>query len=405
MSMFYRVSSAIIAPDLTRDLQLNPEELGLLGGVFFYAFALVQLPLGLLLDRVGARLTMVLLNFIGTSGGLIFAHAADLTEAVMGRGLMGLGMAANLMGPFKLFTLWFDPGKFATLSGLMIAIGTLGSMAATSPLALLVQGLGWRGSFYCLTALHFLLILCLLIFARETAADLPVAPRPVRESSPGRSALKSMKTLFSSWNYWAISLSIFARYGTYVSIQGLWAGPFLMQSLKLSPVRAGNLLLMLSIGYILGCPLGGVLSDRFFRSRKWTLIFGLTISTATTYVLARWQADSLLLMLGAVFFAMGFFNGFNQLSYAHIIGLMPGEMSGTAMAGVNFFTMIGGGAFIHGLGRVIKEMTPSLSSQGDAYRAAFMICFMTLLVALALYVTTRDCASSRSHGARASSAS
>jgi MFS family permease len=390
MSMFYRVSSAIIAPDLSRDLALNPEQLGLLGGVFFYAFALVQLPLGLLLDRFGAKMTMVFLNVLGTAGTLIFANANDLTVGVFGRALMGLGMAANLMGPFKFLTIWFDLRKFATLSGLLISIGTLGSIAATSPLALLVQYLGWRGSFYVLAGLHFLLTLCLLIFAGDTAAEEQADHDAPVDRFSNHSVLNDMKTLISSWNYWAISLSIFARYGTYVSIQGLWAGPFLIQYMKLAPVAAGKLLIMLSIGYIVGCPIGGMLSDRIFKSRKWTLIFGLAISATATFVLAQWQSTSYLALLGAVLFVMGFFNGFNQLSYAHIRELMPWEMSGIAMTGVNFFTMMGAGVFIHGLGSVMKHMAAPLSDGGEAYRTAFLICFGALVVALALYITTRD---------------
>jgi MFS family permease len=150
MSQFYRVSSAIIAPDLSRDLGLNSQELGLLGAIFFYVFALFQPPLGLLLDRIGARISMVLLNCIAILGAIIFAHAGSLPGGVIGRGLLGLGMSANLMGTFKLFTNWFELGKFATITGLLLSMGALGTLAATSPLALLVQALGWRGAFYAL---------------------------------------------------------------------------------------------------------------------------------------------------------------------------------------------------------------------------------------------------------------
>ncbi len=398
MSQFYRVSSAIIAPDLSRDLRLNSQELGLLGAIFFYVFALVQPPLGLLLDRVGARITMVVLNSVAVMGAIIFAHAGGLPSAVMGRGMLGLGMAANLMGTLKLFTKWFHLGKFATITGLLLSMGAMGTLAATSPLALLVQALGWRESFYALACINVLFTICLWFFVRDAPKDksLPASIPLLRTRPP--SAWASMKALFTTWNYWAISLSIFLRYGTFASIQALWAGPFLMVYLGLPAVTAGNLLLMISVGFIVGSPLGGMLSDRVLKSRKRTLILALFIKAAAILALAQWQGTSRLHLLATVLFLMGFFASFNQLSFAHIMELMPPDMPGTAMAGINFFTMLGAGLFIHGLGAVMQRMAPNLSDGGEAYRTAFLICFAAIIMALGLYFTTRDSTVARENG-------
>ena len=398
MSQFYRVSSAIIAPDLSRDLGLNSQELGLLGAIFFYVFALAQPPLGLLLDRIGARISMLVLNSIAVFGAIIFAHAGSLPGGVLGRGLLGLGMAANLMGTLKLFTKWFDLGKFATITGLLLSMGALGTLAATSPLALLMQALGWRGAFYALACLNAFLTTCLWIFVRDTPMVKPL-PKKIPSYTPSPpSAWGSMKALFTTWNYWAISLSIFLRYGSFASIQALWAGPFLMVHLGLSPVLAGNFLLMISAGFILGSPLGGILSDRVLNSRKRTLIFALFIQAAAIFTLAQWRGTSHLVALAAVLFFIGFFASFNQLSFAHIMELMPQEMSGTAMAGINFFTMMGAGLFIHALGAVMQSMAPNLSDGGAAFRTAFLICFAAVFMALALYFTTRDSTVARENG-------
>ena len=391
MSMLYRASTAIIAQDLANDLRLNPQDLGLLGAVFFYTFALVQLPLGPLLDRVGARATMIVLNMIGVMGTIIFANAGGLMAGVTGRGLMGLGMAANLMGTLKLLTHWFDLSKFATLSGLILSLGTLGSLAATSPMALLVQSLGWRTSFYVLGGLNTLLLISLFLFARESPED-----RHNRGSIPPAdsafSVSASVKRLFLSWNYWAISMSVFLRYGSFASIQALWIGPFLMQSMGLPAITAGNLMLVISFGYILGSPVGGILSDKVFKSRKRALILALTISSLATFALALWYSSSHLYLLGIILLFFGFFSSFTHISYAHIRELMPEEMSGTAMAGINFFTMAGAGLFIHGLGGVIKHMSPNLLGKGHAYATAFLICCAALIMSLLLYTTTKDSA-------------
>ena len=390
MSLFYRASSAIIAPDLMHDLRLTHEALGLLGAAFFYSFAVVQIPLGLVLDRIGPRITMSILNILATAGAVVFAHAGGLTGGVIGRALLGLGMAANLMGPLKLFTNWFDPRRFATLSGLLLSLGTLGSLAAATPLAILVQCLGWRRAFYSLAGLNALLAVCLMGFVRDT---------PQGEKNPHNTALQPksssyrvapVRMLFSSWSYWAISFTAFLRYGSYASIQALWAGPFLIGFLGLSPVTAGNLLLMLSIGFIIGSPLGGVLSDQILQSRKKAIIAGTTVAAVATVILSQWRSTDHLAMLGALLFGLGFFNSFGQVMYAHIKELMPEEMSASAMTGVNFFTMLGGGVFIHLLGGVMEHIGAQLATPTKGYEVSFLICSAAFFLSTVLYFTTKD---------------
>ena len=389
MSLFYRASSAIIAPNLVHDLKLSHEALGLLGAAFFYSFALVQIPLGFFLDRAGPRISMAVFNFIAVAGAVIFAGASGVPGGVIGRALLGLGMAGNLMGPLKLFTNWFDPRKFATLSGLFISLGTVGSLAATSPLAIMVEAIGWRGSFYALAGLHCVLTICLVIIVRDIPSG-KITSSIAQETPLFPSSFTSLRALFSNWSYWAISLSTFLRYGAYASIQALWVGPFLIEFLGLSPITAGNLILMLSIGLILGAPFGGMLSDRILRSRKRAIIIGLSISSVTILSFSQWESTTHLAMLGSLLFVIGFFNSFGQIVYAHIKELMPADMSASAMTGVNFFTMMGGGVFMHLLGGVMQYMGTNYTNAAEGYKVSFLICFAAFFLATTLYFTTKD---------------
>jgi hypothetical protein len=119
-------------------------------------------------------------------------------------------------------------------------------------------------------------------------------------------------------------------------------------------------------------------------------MYGVLCSATATFALLFWHDNSLLLCLGAVLFAMGFFNSFGQVSYAHIRDIMPNDMAGTAFSGINFFTMMGGGLFIHGFGSVMERVSPHMTDSGDAYRIMFIICVMALVASVALYATTRD---------------
>jgi len=266
VSMFYRMSSAVISPHLTREFQLSPDQLGLLAAAFFYAFGLFQIPIGLLLDRFGARIIMPAFSLIGGIGAMVFAASAGVNGLIAGRALLGVGMACNLMGSLKLFTEWFRPSQFATVSGLILAVGILGNMSATSPLVLMVSALGWRASFSIIGIITIVLAVCFYFLVRN---------RPDEPASSATSSFDSIKSIFVSPNYWAISGATLLRYGTSSAVQALWAGPFLMTILLVSPLATGNILLMFNLGLIAGSPVSGFLSDRITCSRKksWGLGF------------------------------------------------------------------------------------------------------------------------------------
>lgn len=385
MSMLYRSSNAVIAPMLIRDLGLDYDDLGLLGAVFFYVFALVQLPMGLILDRIGPRATITALNLTATAGAVIFALSEGLAGGVMGRALLGLGMAANLMGPLKLYTAWFKPKVFATLIGITTAVGYLGAMLATSPLALLTEAVGWRVSFFLLAGLNLALSLAiwLLVSNRPSGTEgRPVDPPP-RIEHP-------VRILAASRTFRSIAATAFLRYGSFAAIQTLWAGPFLIDVLNLSPVAAGHLLLALNVGFICGAPAGGVIADRWLGSRKRTVQIGLAVLGVTVVCLALWPAGWPVWWLGGLFFVSGFFNSWTNIIYAHVKEAMPQAMSGTAMTGANFFTMIGGGVFIHGLGGILARFTGDGRAGEDGYRLAFLVCAAAVGLALAAYAFSRE---------------
>ena len=167
LSQFYRVSNAVIAPELLSDLSLDTRGLGLISASFFYAFALTQIPIGLLLDKVGPRSMMTTLSAVGIFGAIIFSWADSMALGVTGRVLMGVGMACNLMGTYKLLTLWFSPRAFATLAGLVVALGTAGNMVATTPLVILVDQIGWRSSFQFIAVINLILVFLFFVIVRD----------------------------------------------------------------------------------------------------------------------------------------------------------------------------------------------------------------------------------------------
>lgn len=390
LSQFYRTSNAVIASELIRDLSLDTEGLGLMSASFFYAFAITQIPISLLLDKVGPRRLMTFLTLLGILGAVIFSLADSLSLGLIGRILLGVGMACNLMGTFKLLTQWFEPLIFATLTGLVLAIGTFGNIMATTPLVMLVEKVGWRQSFQLIGAINLVLALTLYIVVRDRPSDTIRNVSSMEPSISFKQAFLNLAMLLKDRDYWIISMTSFVRYGTFAAFQALWAGPFLREVMGYSAVKAGNLILLMTTGMIIGSPFWGAVSDRIFKTRKWIIVFCLVIVAGVALVLMSLPPNAGVIVIAAFFFAFGFFSAAGLLMYPHIKDRMPHEMAGAAMTGVNFFNMMGPAVFLQGLGILMQALYPEASRGPAAFDASFMVCTLSLLVAGGIYSFTKE---------------
>ena len=389
LSQFYRVSNAVIAPNLIQDLNLDAEALGILGGAFFYSFALLQIPMGPMLDRIGVRMIMAFSSWIGALGAFLFAFGTSFETALLGRILIGAGMSSMLMGSFKTFTLRYPPEQFATLVGIISSVGTLGNILAASPLAYLTSTIGWRSTF--LIAGGITILLGFLIF--WILKDEKIKGEKTLLSSENNSEIgifQSIRIILRSLAFWQFGAVAFFRYGIFVSLQGLWLGPYLIYIKKFSSIQAGHILIMLAIGVTLGGPIGGYLSDRIFRSKKGVTLAGLGLYSLSLFTLiGMWEINHPL-WFGLIFFFIGFFCGFGMLIYSHAKDLFPSAISGTVMTYVNFFTMAGAAVFMPFLGKVIQSF-PRIGNSypAEAYHLSFLICFLGMAASVIFYAFSR----------------
>jgi nitrate/nitrite transporter NarK len=401
-SQFYRVLNAVISTQLQRELGLDSEALGALSATFFYAFALTQIPLALLLDRLGARVVMTALSLVAAAGAVLFASAETRAAAMAGEALLGFGMAANLMGSMKLIGHWFRRQDFATVAGAFAALGTLGNVLGTAPLAMLAASLGWRRAILVVAGVTVLLVLAFVAMVRERPPG--AAAEDATDPGSGQPVGVMFRRLVSSRDYWLISFGAFCRYGAFVSIQALWAGPYLVEVGGLTPLAAANLILLLNVAFVLGAPLGGWLSDRVLASRKVPVLLSLagTAGGVLALGLLGGTAAPSGASLAAVLVALGVLSSFGQVAWPHIRDLMPRRMAGMAMSGVNFFNILGAAAFLHGTGWLLQRSAGAAGARGpEQYRTALLAVAGVVSVALALYALTRDVRSgARAPGAR-----
>ncbi len=389
LSMFYRVSNAVIAPRLVEDLGLDAETLGILGGAFFYSFALLQIPMGPMLDQIGPRRVVTFFALTGGLGAFLFALGKSFILAFLGRTLIGAGMASVMMGALKVLTLRFPPEKFATLMGIILTIGALGNILATSPLAYLTSTLGWRMTFVLAgTVTSLLAFLVFWVLRVEPRGDPQASISSLPD--PRLGVFQSLRIVLGSLAFWQISVFGFFRYGTLIGLQGLWLGPYLMEIKGYGSLLTGNILILLAAGTTLGYLLSGMMSDRLFRSRKTVVLWGTSLYALA--ILALVGVADLRNPYGHAFllFFMGFFSSFGMLVYTHVKELFPIAISGTVLAWVNFFTMAGAALFMPALGGVIQAFRlPDHSYPAEAYHLSFFICFFCMMASLIFYAFSR----------------
>ena len=337
LSFFFRHVTAVISKDLTGEFALTPADLGFLTSMYLLTFAAFQLPLGVLLDRYGPRRVVAALMCSAAIGALVFALAKDLTTLSIGRALIGLGVSAGLMGAIKAFSLWF-PSRLATMNGIYLAVGGLGSLCATAPAEWVVAAWGWRAMFFMLSGASLLAAVLVFFIVPEKA--LPGAGQTLRAQIAG------FRVIFASVAFWRIGMPLVIGQAIYIALQGLWLGPWLYDVAGQDRHSVANSLLIAALGYMLGSAFFGVLSDRWSRLTVYKV--GLSISLAMLGLIAAGVHSSWILATYA-------FTGISAaLAYAILTPLFPPEMTGRVNTASNMLMFTLSFALQWGIGFVLK---------------------------------------------------
>ncbi len=189
--------------------------------------------------------------------------------------------------------------------------------------------------------------------------------------------------------YWWISIGAFFRYGCLTALQGLWAGPYLINGLGLSTLEAGNALFFMGLSYMVGLPLSGRFSDQIVRTRKWVILPSLFITALLFLSLIVWSRGAPVMGLYLIFFALGFFTAPGQIMYSHIKELVPLQVMSTAMTGINLFTMLGAAFIMEAMGLVVATGPRGLSGP-EGFGPAWILCAVGLSLSGFLYLLVPD---------------
>lgn len=344
LSFFFRNVNAVISKDLAAEFSLSASDLGFLTSMYLLAFGAFQLPLGVLLDRYGPRRVVAALLCVAAAGALTFALSRDFVTLSIGRALIGLGVSAGLMGAIKAFTLWFPLSRLATLNGLFLAAGGLGAISATAPAEALLGVVGWRVLFALLCAAS--VGAALLVFFVVPEKDLPGDKQSLREQIAG------FGRIFGSESFWRIALPLVVCHAGYLTLQGLWLGPWLYDVAGETRPGVASYLFVTALAYMAGSVFFGVGADRLAHlvSRMTMYKIGLCVSVAMFMLLAaRVQTG-----LGAILAVYGFSAISAALAYALLMPLFGPELTGRLSTASNVMMFLFSFVFQWGVGAVLR---------------------------------------------------
>lgn len=393
---FHRTSTAVMATDLTAAFGIAPTAIGLFSSMYFYAYAIGQLPAGILADKWGIRNTMSLFVLIAGLGAILFGMSGSFNTALVARFLVGLGVGFVYVPAMRFLADWFKKDEFATYSGVLLAVGNAGSLASTAPLVALMAAIGWRSSMTSVGIASLVVAVLLFMFLRNKPEDVGGANiNDIQGITPGSSApigiMESLGILVRNYNFWTIAAMFFVLYGTIMGFQGMWAGPYLMNVYHLTKAQAASILMLIPIGMIFGCPIAGVVADKWLKSKKKVVMIGVFMNILTWIPLV-FMIDSMGLgLIRVLMFVYGFFGGFFVIMYANLKENIDLRMAGTATGFLNVF-VFGGGAIYQQVmaGIIAKAPVANKIIATSGFKSAFMLCLVTLIAALVFFGTQKE---------------
>jgi len=391
---FQRVAPSVMVGELMVEFSVSAAVLGNLSAFYFYAYASLQLPIGVMIDRWGAKRMLVAAAFLCGAGSLIFAKADSLTMAYVGRLLIGAGAGFTWVGTLKLAAQWLPPKRFAMVSGMTLMLGMIGAVAGQAPLAAAVSAFGWRDTLSAAALVAFLLAVLIWLVVRDRVDD---TLGPVRAAAVGAQTvglLHGLMITLKNRQSWYAAIYGGTMTAPMLAFAGLWGVPYLMQAYGLErPAAAASTSLML-IGWGIGAPLAGWVSDHIELRRLPMLLCSLIVLALFSSLI--YVPDLSLGTARTLLFLHGFFNGGMVICFAVSREHNKPEHGGVTLGFVNTMVMASGAFFQPFIGWLLDVNWDGGMQAGgrvysvQAYDTAFLSLIACGVVAIAMALLLRE---------------
>lgn len=382
---FLRVSPSVMQTDLMQNFHITASQFGNLAAFYYYAYTPMQIPIGMIYDRFGARLVLFFACLIAITGLSIFISANSLFSASAGRFLVGFGTAFAYIGVLKLASLWLPANRFATVAGLTTAFGMASAIFSDLYLTKFVQLLGYKDALYTALIVGIMLSIFILIFMRNKPRRELSQPGTVNKPMTFPQLLNSLKVVLSNPQMWLIGLIGCLFYLPASVFLDLWGIPYLKTVYQLTPEIAASVVSMTFVGWIIAGPSIGALSDKIKRRRS-PLMFCAVMSAILLSIVFYVHGLSLP-VLYTIFFFIGIFCGAHPLCFALGKENNRNASSGTAVAVTNTLIMIGGVVFQPVVGKLLDwHNTAGMMNDGVLVYTAADYTYALTVVPLGLIV-------------------
>jgi predicted MFS family arabinose efflux permease len=384
-NLFLRTSFGVMAPELEHEMGLSPALLSTVASAFFIAYALMQIPTGMLLDRYGPRRVLSAMMLFTAVGTAFFAAGETAHTLTLGRILMGIGCSGAFTGAFYILAMWMAPGRVVTQTGALNSFAAVGNLCATAPFAALIALIGWRESYWIFTAGVVLLTIALAVFVRDTPPDHP--PRQVKSEKPAevlagvREAVRQPgmgRLLFAGLPMSAAG-----------ALSGAWGAPYLKHVHGLDDIARGSVLLLMALGGIGGHFFYGRVARRI-NSLKMPVLVGGTVVLVMVAAFALLPTPPVALVT-AMFVAISICSAYPTISHAHARGLVPARLMGRGVAASNMgiMTAIAGAQFMFGWALAAFPAVDGMPPEAG-YRTAFGVQAAVALAGLLIFARVPD---------------
>ncbi len=397
---FHRTTGGAISEGLQDYFGVGSASVALLASAYLYAYTLMQIPSGILTDRMGPRKAASIFIALIAVGSILSAYSAqcgDFNLMIVGKFLIGIGAAVIYIPIMKILAVWYRKNEFASTTGILLIVGNAGGIAAATPMVIMMESIGIEATYLVLAVITAIIAILAYLLVRNHPSEKGYPSmeeivseetgKPITESTSAKmGTIEALKLTFSSgMKFWPIAFWFFIMYGTLMFWQASQCGSYYQNVYGFSGGDAGWMVTMVGIGMAAGSMLGGTMSDKVLHSRKKVLMFStftFTIMWAIIYFTAGELNDFTIQAVINLLF--GFFSGMMTVCFAQIKELFPIAMAGTSTAALNVFPFAGGAILITIGGFLIQNKTFA------EFQTAWLMCLVLMVIACVLSVLTKE---------------
>lgn len=386
---FLRISPEVMVQDLERTFAVSAAALGSLSAFYYYAYAVMQIPVGVLLDRFGTRKLLSLSALIVAFGCWLFATTTSLHIAEFGRLLMGVGSAFAFVGCLKLASAWFPRSQFALVVGLTNMLGVIGAINGEAPLAAFVDHVGWRSSMLYAAVVGFAIAILIMLVVRNQPKQAINKP-----SEPQLDLWGGIRYIWCCKQTWLVAIFGSLMVAPIAGFGELWAVPFLQKLNHLSHVETAGIASLVFVGIAVGGPVNGWISGKLGK-RSLIMLVGALFALASLCLIIYVPLKHAWLV-GLLLFVFGFFTSSMLLCFALNTEYNPVNVSGVVIGFTNMIVMLGGVIFQPLIGVLLDDRWSGAMHQGarvysiQDYQHALSILPISIIAALVLLLFIKD---------------